>query len=85
MNLPSELRQAVEQSHGAPVEVIDDERNERYVLIRADLYERLKCIIAEEPLSDSERKQLLIDAGHRAGWDDPEMDIYNDLDPRRQK
>ena len=22
--------------------------------------------------------------GKRAGWDDPEMDIYNDLDPRRK-
>jgi hypothetical protein len=36
-----------------------------------------------EPLSNEERRQLLIQAGLRAGWDDPEMDVYNSLDPRK--
>ena len=36
------------------------------------------------PLTEEERRALLIQAGLRAGWDDPEMDIYNDLDLRRR-
>lgn len=38
----------------------------------------------DSPLADEEKRALLIKAGLRAGWDDPEMDVYNDLDPRRQ-
>lgn len=37
-----------------------------------------------ERLTDAEQTYLLRQAGLRAGWDDPEMDIYNDLDPRRK-
>jgi hypothetical protein len=29
-------------------------------------------------LTPEERAGLLREAGKRAGWDDPEMDIYND-------
>jgi hypothetical protein len=38
----------------------------------------------ETPLTPDERRAVLIQAGLRAGWDDPEMEIYNELDPRRQ-
>jgi hypothetical protein len=34
-------------------------------------------------LSSEERQQLLVQAGLRAEWDDPEMDVYNSLDPRK--
>jgi hypothetical protein len=26
---------------------------------------------------------MIAHIGKRAGWDDPRMDVYNDLDPRR--
>jgi hypothetical protein len=85
MHIPTEIKHAVEQSHGAPVELLDTASNERYVVIRAEIFERLKHLFADEPLGDAERSQLLLDAGKRAGWDDPEMDVYNELDPRRKK
>jgi hypothetical protein len=34
-------------------------------------------------LTQDEKRAVLVRAGLRAGWDDPEMDIYNELDPRR--
>ena len=37
----------------------------------------------DTPLRDDEMQNLLIRAGLRAGWDEEEMDIYNELDPRR--
>jgi hypothetical protein len=40
-------------------------------------------IFDTEPLSDAERQSVLVQAGLRAGWDDPEMDVYNSLDPRK--
>ena len=38
----------------------------------------------DSPLTAEERQTLLVQAGLRAGWDDSEMDIYNDLDPRAE-
>jgi len=35
-------------------------------------------------LTRDEKRALILQAGLRAGWDDPEMDVYN-LDPRRQQ
>jgi hypothetical protein len=42
------------------------------------------CYYDDSPLTEEEQRELLIQAGLRAGWDDPEMDVYNDLDPRRE-
>ena len=38
----------------------------------------------DSPLTQEEQRALLVQFGIRAGWDDPEMDIYNDLDPRTE-
>ena len=37
----------------------------------------------DSKLTTTDRRVLMLRAGLRAGWDDPEMDVYNDLDPRR--
>lgn len=34
-------------------------------------------------MTQDERRTLMLRSGLRAGWDDPEMDVYNDLDPRQ--
>jgi hypothetical protein len=39
--LTPELKQAVEQARGSPVRLIDPESHHAYVLIDADVYERL--------------------------------------------
>ena len=52
MNMPSELRQAVEAAHGAPVEIVDGDRH--YVLIQADIYERLVGALDLGELSEQE-------------------------------
>ena len=39
---------------------------------------------AEVPVTEQERLFHLQQFGRRAGWDDPEMDVYDLLDPRRQ-
>lgn len=36
-------------------------------------------IFDTEPLSDTERERVLVQAGLRAGRDDPEMDVYSTL------
>ncbi len=80
--LSPELRQAVLDSGDQPLDLLDPQTHERYVLLRAEAYERLYLLLEQKPLSKDEQRDLLGMAGRRAGWDDPEMDVYNDLDPR---
>ena len=81
--LTPELRKAILDSGDQPVDVFDPQTQQRYVLLRAEAYERLQLLLEQKPLSQEEQRRLLSMAGKHAGWDDPEMDIYNDLDPRQ--
>jgi hypothetical protein len=49
-----------------------------FLLIRADLYEQVHGPLDDSPLTEQERRQLLQSFGKRAGWEDPEMDVYED-------
>jgi hypothetical protein len=80
--LTPELRQALRDAGDEPVAVLDPQTHERYILLRAEAYERLQVLFEHGSLSKGEQQSLLGQAGKRAGWDDPEMDIYNQLDPR---
>ena len=55
-----------------------------YVLVAREIYDRARPLdYNDSPLSEAEQVAALAHAGKLAGWDDPEMDVYNDLDPRR--
>ena len=46
--LSDALRQAIEQECGSPVHLVDATTNARYVLMRADQYERVKAVFERE-------------------------------------
>ncbi|MFH1737881.1 MAG: hypothetical protein ABIH23_02650 [bacterium] len=78
IRIPKELQQAVRASQGLPVRVADPETHEEYVVLPAEIYDRIEGLFyQDDPLTSDERRTLLIQAGLRAGWDDPDMDIYN--------
>ena len=72
------------QGGQTPLRVSDPAHSATFVLVRADVYERFKSLFEEDPLTEQERLFQLQQFGKRAGWDDPAMDIYDDLDPRRK-
>jgi len=80
MHMPAEIKQAIDAAHGGPIQLSDGEQ--QYVILRAEVYDRLKELLDLDALTETERLGLLREAGQRAGWDDPDMDIYNDLAPR---
>jgi hypothetical protein len=85
LTIPKELQQAMRASHGRPLRLTDPETEAEYVLLQAEIYDQVQRLLYNETsLTPDERRAVLIQAGLRAGWDDPEMDVYNDLDPRRQ-
>jgi len=62
----------------------DPRTQESYALLPEGRYERFKALFEEDPLSSAEQRSLLREFGKRAGWDDPEMDIYDELYGRQE-
>jgi hypothetical protein len=84
ITMPKELQEAMRTSHGQLVRLTDPETHEEYIVLRADMYDQMRTRLYDDTLlTEQEKQALLVKAGLRAGWDDPEMDVYNELDPRR--
>lgn len=78
MKLPSELSDALRSENNRPVTVEDEETHRVYVLMPIDVYQRVQSVFVDEfSISDTYAAQSA--AAGAAGWDDPEMDIYNEL------
>lgn len=84
IQLTAEQWASVQDEHESPVRVSDPSQTVAFVLLKTDVYERFRALFEDVPVTDEERRFQLQQFGQRAGWDDPAMDIYNDLDPRRQ-
>ncbi len=84
--ISEELRQAVQNSKDNLVRLVDPETNAEYVVLPAEIFAQLRkgLYYDDSPITEEEQTALLVEAGLRAGWDDPEMDVYNELDPRRK-
>ena len=83
--LPDDLLQAIEKEGGSPVHVVDIATNIHYVLMRADQYENLSGLIAEEEKFDPrELYPVMAKSVAAAGRDDPELDAYNDYDAHKK-
>jgi len=79
IELSEEQRRELE--HPGPVYARDPRTKETYVLVRAELYERLKTLLSEDWAEDAYSAAMQVFA--RDGWDDPRMDVYDALDPRQ--
>lgn len=85
IQLTPEQRQILAQQLESPPQTCDPDTQMTYVLVPEAAYERAKALLTPE---DEQFSQDLyphvMQVFGRAGWDDPAMDVYNDLDPRRQ-
>lgn len=80
--LTEEQRQELTQPE--PV-AVDPLTKETYVLVRKEVYDRLKGLVydnSEIPISET--YPLIDEMAAKAGWNDPAMDIYNDFTPGNQ-
>ena len=86
IELTPEQRRAVAQQQKAPVRALHPDTATTYVLMREDIYNRVKGVFAEK---DDDLLQVMyphvMEVFGKAGWDDPAMDVYDELDPRRQQ
>ena len=81
--LTKKLQQAVQDTNGQPMRPVDPETHLEYVVLPAKIFDRIQDIFYNSnPLTIEEQRALLVKVGLSVGWDDPEMDVYNELDPR---
>jgi hypothetical protein len=74
-----EIREAIAQAGEQPVELSDPETNSVYIIVRVEVDERLRA--HQDDLQIRDAYPLMDRVAAREGWDDPEMDIYNDYQP----
>lgn len=81
--MTSELRQALAEHPGEPLELRDEAANQSIIVIPLEQFERLKPLLAadlQELRATYAAQEIALG---QAGWDDPAMDIYNDYDAHR--
>jgi hypothetical protein len=84
IKLTQEQHLTLSQLGAGPVRAIDPATNVEYVLVRAEIYERLKTLIADDRDWVRDGYTTAMEVFARDGWDDPRMDVYDSLDPRQE-
>jgi hypothetical protein len=72
-----------ELDHPGPVRVRDPQTNETYVLVPTQVYERIERLVSQDEGWSHDAYLAAMEVFAREGWDDPRMDAYDALDPRR--
>ena len=86
IKLTKKQQQAIQDSNGQPIRLTDPKTHLEYVVLPAEIFDRVQHVFSEaNPLTIEEQRALLVQVGLSVGWDDPEMDVYNELDPRRNR
>jgi hypothetical protein len=81
--ITDDLVHAIEEHGGAPL-YLEDAAHNRYVILRADQFDKVKGLIQADDLDPSEMYPL-IDEVMKEDWDDPAMDVYDDYDAHRSR
>ena len=85
ITLSKEIQQAIKDAQEDPVRLVDPETDAEYVVVPIETFERMRkgVYYDDGPITEEEQTALLVELGLSIGWDDPEMDVYNDRVPRR--
>lgn len=75
-DLTSELRQAIDAAKGNPIEIVDAQTNEKFILLRAEVYDQLKSSILPDDWSPRGMYETMAKV-MEDDWSDPRMDSYD--------
>jgi hypothetical protein len=81
--MSEDQQKALDAQPDTPLRIVDPRTNTTYVLLPLDQYEKIKSLFEDDAMSDAEKRLQLAESGRRAGWDDPEMDVYDNYDAHR--
>ena len=80
LKLTDEMRAALHSGSNQPVTVEDEQTHRQYVLLPWEVYERARSVFEEPEFATEDAYAAQSAAAGAAGWDDPEMDIYDKYD-----
>ena len=64
---------------------VDPDTQQSYVLVRKEVFDRMKGLLYDDSeWTSDEQLRLLAESGRRAGWDAPDMDVYDHYDENRK-
>jgi hypothetical protein len=75
IELTHEQQEALDAQPG-PQTIVDPRNNTTYLLLRTDVYERVRKIV-DADFDAEDAFQAQIESAAAAGWSDPAMDVYN--------
>jgi len=85
IELTLEQRKAVEGEAESPPRVLDPVTQTKYVLVREEVYDKARRLFdADDDDFVRDLAPHVMEIFGRDGWDDPAMDVYNELDPRHK-
>ncbi len=73
--LTAEQQDLIRESGGAPLRLVDPSTQKHYILLEAKRYEELEALLTDGNPRDF--YPLLHRAMQNEGWDDPQMEEYN--------
>jgi hypothetical protein len=83
LTLTPEQQQAIAVAGSLePIEVVGAAGQGSYVLVRGAVHERFRALLAADEFQPAEAYPHMDLIAAREGWLDPEMDAYDQLDPR---
>jgi hypothetical protein len=83
IELTDEQHRLLTQNGPEPIRAIDPVTQTQYVLVPADVYDRIQKLLPDEETWTRDAYAAAMEVFARDGWDDPRMDVYDALDPRR--
>jgi hypothetical protein len=78
-NITPELKKVIDESDEDRVELTDPQTNSSYVLLKSEVYERMRALCEE--LEVREFYPMINELAGNEGWNDPAMEIYNEYQP----
>ncbi len=83
IELTAAQQQALVGNGTEPVRAVDPTTQAVYVLVRAEVYERIKNLIGDDQGWLDGAYDASMEVFAKDGWDDPRMDVYDAMDPRK--
>ena len=76
IELTEPLRQALDVAPNEPLQVVDPRTNQTYVLLRSEVYERVKAVLDDRDLDGVDVGALIADAMRDDDANDPLLESY---------
>ena len=80
ITLSDEIRNALRTQAKAPLTVEDDQSHDKYVLLPLETYELFAAFVHDDDFQVEDAYAAQSAIAGAAGWDDPEMDVYDNHD-----